>query len=96
MIAAPLTPEALRAQIAGEVRRQRLARHLTQNALGQMTGLTRQTVIAIESGQPVSGQSLLAVMAALGLRAASTLPPAEKEPAPPTLKALMRAQRLRG
>ncbi|MDE2344415.1 MAG: helix-turn-helix domain-containing protein [Betaproteobacteria bacterium] len=96
MIAAPLTPEALRAQIAGEVRRQRLARHLTQNTLGQLTSLTRQTIIAIESGQPVSGQSLLAVMAVLGLRATSTLPPAGNEPAPPTLKALMRAQRLRG
>lgn len=83
---------SLRKRIGELVRTERLRRNMTQKDLGKTAGVSRPTVIAVESGRSVSSQNLLILMASLDVsfidqdRAASNRP---------RLKELMRAERER-
>ncbi|MHB8348083.1 MAG: helix-turn-helix domain-containing protein [Acidiferrobacterales bacterium] len=91
----PPSAESLLRQIADQVRKQRVKHHLAQSVLAAQAGISRQTLIALESGQGVSGQSLLSVMAVLGLGVVVMPPVVASTSARPTIKSLMRDQRVR-
>lgn len=88
------TTSSLHDELACLLRTRRKALSLTQAELARRSGVSRQTVIAIEEGRDVSGRSLLSVMGALGVSVTvpSSVPRVSSRP---TIKSLMRAQRLR-
>ena len=53
-------------EIGAEVRAQRRAAGWTQADLAQQAGCRRQTIVAIEAGENMEIQTLLAVLAAMG------------------------------
>ncbi|QXQ07288.1 helix-turn-helix domain-containing protein [Sphingosinicellaceae bacterium] len=53
--------------IGSHVRRERVARKLSQDGLARLAGLRRETVCRIEAGRPPSSHALFAIEWALGL-----------------------------
>lgn len=58
------------------VREERENRSLSQEALGEMTGVSRYTILHIEKGDNVASEAVLAVLEALGITLEAELPPA--------------------
>ena len=87
------TVSSLHDELSCLLRARRKALSLTQAELARRSGVSRQTVIAIEEGRDVSGHSLLSVMGSLGVSV--TVPSSVSAGSSrPTIKSLMRAQRL--
>jgi transcriptional regulator with XRE-family HTH domain len=83
----------LQGMLGSAIRAERLRLNLMQADVARQAGISRATVIAVEAGQGVSSQNLLALAAAVGLTCVLQVsqPPQER----PRSKALMRTQRER-
>ncbi len=96
---APALDPAMLSQLAalGErIRARRKALKLTATAAAAAAGLSRVTLHRVERGEPaVTLGAYLNVLAVVGLQFGLSETP-RREPSPPTIKALMRQQRLRG
>lgn len=64
------------ADLGGMIREERENRCLSQEALGNMTGVSRWTIIHIEKGENVASEAVLAVLEALEIVLDAELPPA--------------------
>ena len=62
--------------LGGLVREERENRALSQEALGEMTGVSRYTILNIEKGENVASEAVLAVLNALDIVLEAELPPA--------------------
>ena len=61
-----MSDRAILREIGGRLRRRRLDRNLTQQALADMAGLSRTTVSDLERGAPAGLLTLVQVLRALG------------------------------